>query len=324
MRDLFDTGEIQPIVGRTRVTASMSWEESALAQPGSIEERIRDLGLSEQEANRAGALVDEFRPLVAAESERLAGASYLDAPDRPYRRSALQRLDDWFTGREIETLETSEAVVKVPLWTFSAPDVDGCTASVEQAQTRGAALSFDVSFLGSGLGATTDVHSSTMWKFGASSGQTKVIFLSATARLSRIAVLEGGRQISTGYDAEVIPSSVSEPAILLLGKADQLSMADVIKTYPLEGDKSGDLAEYRYEYGTEAGTSMTIGVEALGISAKIKPSVSINGSLALTFQLRGGFDYELHRIAEGHGLVWSRPDRDRSCARRKPRRVPTP
>jgi hypothetical protein len=68
----------------------------------------------------------------------------------------------------------------------------------------------------------------------------------------------------------------------------------------------------KYEYRSEASASIGIGIDVLGLEAKIRPSVSLNGSLALNYQLRGGFDYELRRVAAGHGLVWSLSNRKTS------------
>jgi hypothetical protein len=51
-------------------------------------------------------------------------------------------------------------------------------------------------------------------------------------------------------------------------------------------------------------------VKALHIDAKVRAAVDMGGALALECELRGGFDYELRRLAEGEGAVWSNPPPD--------------
>lgn len=317
MQELFEIGELEPTIGRTTGLGTSSWEAVAVYHPELFADSLYALGLSDDDVARALTSRDDIVPEVQTIDEwevaNLTGVSYLDGGEHVRREaaarrgSAFDRLHAWLRGREIREQESTQVNVNVPLWTFSSPVVQGCSATVEHAQKRGTALSFDVLVAGSGLGSSAEYHTSTMWTFHASEGHVKVIFVSATLRVAHVLVIEQGRPTSEGFRVDASESTMSEPAVLLLPASARLSTTDVAREFPLAKDTTGDIAEYRYMYEKQNRKSFGIDISALGVGASVKSSVEIAGSLALTYQLRGGFDYELRYLREGHGVVWSLP-----------------
>src|SRR5262249_15950565 len=151
-------------------------------------------------------------------------------------------------GQELRKEESAEATIRIPLWTFAAPAIDGCDASVEHAEKRGSALSFDLLVLGNGPNGSAEYRTTTRWTFNPSPGETKTIFVVATLRVGRVVILKHGRPVGNGVQVDTTAAQVSEPAVLLLPADAKVPVIDVVKNYPLADDTSGGIATYRYEY----------------------------------------------------------------------------
>lgn len=82
---------------------------------------------------------------------------------------------------------------------------------------------------------------------------------------------------------------------------------ELVTRYPLAGDASGALAEYEYTYEQGENRQLELGVSAWNSTVTMRANISVEEDLTLRYGLRGGFDYELHRLGEGEGLVWSLP-----------------
>jgi hypothetical protein len=317
VQEIFEIGQIEPTIGRSYALRASSWESAAVYYPETFADSLYSLGLSDNDIAQALAQRDDIAPVVRRidewEEAQLTGVMHSDGGASVRneaaieRRSALDRLRDWWRGREIREQESTELEVKVPLWTFGAPTIQGCSASVEHGHKRGTALSFGVRLAGSGLGGSAEFHTSTIWTFHASSGHVKVVFISTSVRVARVIVMEDGKAISEGFRVDAIASVPTEPAVLVLPGSTNLPTTEVARAYPLAHDTTGDVAEYKYMYEGTNSKSFGIDVKAFSTGVSVKSSVKISGSLALTYQLKGGFDYELRYLHKGHGLVWSSP-----------------
>jgi hypothetical protein len=318
--DSWIRGSDERLIGKTYVRGSAAWDKAAVYYSNFLERSLGDLGLPEEDVMTALTLRDEAAEQVRAidEAERFTlnrsgkGYSSTDVSQEAEmsRRSALSRLTDWFKGREIRVNESTEVEVRVPLFVLAAPAVKGCSATFEESVMHNRALLWNVSILGSGLGQSAELATSASWKFSSSGGEIKVVFIPVSVTIARVTVLEKGQTISEGYqvDASAIKTS-SEPGLLLLSPDADPPIGELSRTYPLAGDTTEAIASYEYKYQQKADRHLEIGVTAFHLDAKVRAAVQINGSLSLKYELRGGYDYALHRLTEGDGLLWSTPNR---------------
>jgi hypothetical protein len=74
--------------------------------------------------------------------------------------------------------------------------------------------------------------------------------------------------------------------------------------YSLVNDSTGALATYEHMLSWLDTRKLNLGVRAFGSDLGVHAKVERKTSITLTYELRGGFDYELHSLQEGEGRVW--------------------
>jgi hypothetical protein len=72
----------------------------------------------------------------------------------------------------------------------------------------------------------------------------------------------------------------------------------------IAGDTSGGLATYEHKYENHRAGRIDVGVTAFGAQAQLGAEISISGEVTLSLELRGGFDYDLHALETGDGILW--------------------
>ena len=242
-----------------------------------------------------------------------------------YKRGSLvDRLREWNRGRKFQVEATRQVELRIPLFVLAAAHPAGCTAGLETQQERTGGLEWGVTLFGTGLGGSAKVAVTSSAKFSAASGEIKVVFLPASVTVEKVTVLERGRRVGGGHrvDASNLAKS-GAPGLLLLGHGRTPPMGDLAERFPLAGDGSGAVATYEYAYKRSGEGDLNVGAKAFGVDIKLKATVELSNSITVTFGLVAGSDYELHRLAEGNGLIWATSaDAHRAATDKQHRRTP--
>jgi hypothetical protein len=99
--------------------------------------------------------------------------------------------------------------------------------------------------------------------------------------------------------------SDSVPAVRLLNPEMPPRAGRVAKSFQLSGDTTGALAEYKWTYVRTAKRNVSIGISAFNLKVTLNASTYLSDKIELTYELRGGYDYSMRRIAEADGLLWA-------------------
>jgi hypothetical protein len=320
MDDDWLTGRAEPLSGTVRKGDDASWVTAALQSRDAFHTGLRDVGLPDSEVARMLALRDDTETQLRAVDAEIRRYR---PPDRHFafdpvppnlylkRASLWRRFADSFAGREFRVLEATVAEVRVPLFILSCPGVDGCTAAFDREEMHGRTLDWGLTVFGSGVSGSRPVSASASATFTATTGQTKVVFVPLRIELQRVAVLESGRQIGTGFQLD--GSSVrtdSAPGLLLLDPEARPPAGAPVDRFPLAGDPSGDLQTYRYKHTRATTVQVEVGLEAFHTKASLKVGTERSTQIALEYGLRSGYDYVLLEAADSDGLLWACPGTD--------------
>jgi hypothetical protein len=308
-------GEAQPLAGQVGMTTKQ-WDRTALDHRNAFEFGLREAGLPDPDVLEALTVRDDVAHLTTRLGEQIehfwatTNEEYETTPPEveelySAQVSALDRLRNWFSGRSFRVDDTTTTDVRIPLFVLSAASVPGCTASFSREQTAEGQLSWDVTIFGTGLTATGSLEVSTSATFTAASGEAKVVFLPGSLTVEKVTALKHGRVVGRGYRVDGSRfKSDSQPGLRLLAPSMVLPAGELVSKYPLADDTTGALAKYKYSDKASASKELQLGIKAFGVDVKLKAEAKRSTSVEVTYELKGGFDYELRRFAEGDGLVW--------------------
>jgi len=307
-------GEAQPIAGQVKMRTT-HWDQAALENRNAFEFGLREVGLPESDVRDALAVRDtvvRVRTHLDRQIEdywATATVRYEIAPPevqelQSARGSAMDRLRDWFTGKTVRVEDTATTDVRISLFVLSAPSVPGCTATFAREQTAEGQLSWDVTIFGTGLSGSSSLEVSTSATFTAASGEAKVVFLPGSLTVEKVTVLQHGQEIGRGYRINAAEFKHNQPGLRLLPASTVLPAGELVSTYPLADDPTGALAKYTYSDKITSTMQLQLGIKVFGADLTLKAQATRSTSVAVTYGLKGGFDYELRQFAEGDGLVW--------------------
>jgi hypothetical protein len=313
--DEWQTGTTEPLESSIAMGWTRDWAQAALQSRDAFASALRSVGLPDDEIERSVAPRDDTAAQLHAielEIERYLppGVMFAEDPVPPelyaQRKSIRQRLIDLFTGREIRVLETAETELHVPLFLLAGADVEGCTARFDQESMRTRPLTWSLTVFGSGFGGSRDLKASAAASFAAGAGELKVVFQPLKLTLQRVVVLQNGREIGSGVQAnsEDVRTDAS-PGLLLLSPSGRPPTGSSVRRFPLAGDTSGALATYRWTYERTTKKNLSIGVNAFNTNMSVTVGNELTTQVSLQYELRGGHDYALVRVAEGDGLMWA-------------------
>lgn len=315
MDDDWLSGTTEPLESKVAVGGQADWAESALRSRDAFASGLRSIGLPDDQIEAAVSLRDDTEAQLQAidldiESYRPPGVLFAADPVPPElyarRQSVWRRLADLFSDREIRVLDTAQADVRVPLFVLSGADVTGCTATFDHEQMRTRPLTWSMSVFGSGLGGSRELKASAAASFTAAAGETKVVFQPLTLTLQRVAVFQGGRQIGGGVQVDSgAVSTGTSPGLLLLSSSAKPPAGPSVQRFPLAGDTTGALATYTWVYARTAKKNLSVGVNAFQTDLSLTVGTELTTQVTLQYELRGGHDYDLLRVAEGDGLLWA-------------------
>jgi hypothetical protein len=202
-----------------------------------------------------------------------------------------------------------EVSLQLPLFLFSAPEIPGCTATFTTESTEGYGFGWSVTIMGTGLGADSSIQTSASATFRAASGETKVVFLPTAVFVERITVLDRGAPIYEGcrIDVACIHEQGQNPAVMLLAANALPPLGRKEIDYPLGGDTPGGITTYSRTYMRTKKPFKRLGIKAYGVELELSVQSEMSKRKELIYDLRGGYDYALHRVAEWDGLLWAAP-----------------
>lgn len=317
MKNAWLDGQFEQLAGRVEVAAGPSWQETALADHDVFELSLRDAGLSDKDVQDALQERDEVVGVQKQIDEEInqfwatTNKQYFTDPpevEELYRRrlQAGERLANFFKGRSFRVDEVAEVLVRIPLFILSAAGKTGCTAQFAIGRSTAAQADWTVTVFGTGLGGGGIIKASADATFTCASGETKVVFAPVTMPVEKLTLLEKGRPVRQGWriDASRLQKA-GAPGIRLLPRESVVVSGPVAEKYPLRDDQSGAIASYSYKYEASSKIGAQIGLKASGVDLSLKSQVELGQSVTLNFGLRGGFDYQLHLVDEGQGVVWA-------------------
>jgi len=315
MDDDWLSGTVEPLDGKVALGGPKNWVDAALQSRDAFAAGLRSIGLPDDEVERTVSLRDDTEAQLQAieldiESYRPPGVLFAVDPVPPelyaQRQSVWRRLADYFNDREIRVLETAETEVRVPLFVLTGADVEGCTAKFDHEEMRTRPLTWSMTVFGSGLGGSRELKTSAAASFTAAAGEAKVVFQPLTLTLQRVAVLQSGRQIGSGVQADSAGLRTdASPGLLLLSPQARPSAGPSVQRFPLAGDTTGALATYKWMYARTSKKNLSVGVDAFNTKLSLTVGTELTTQVTLQYELRGGHDYALLRVAEGDGLLWA-------------------
>jgi hypothetical protein len=332
-------GVEEPIQGKATSNV-IRWEEVALANPVRLATDMRILGFPAYEIQSVFELATSAKAEIdkaTLKSERLrsvankaakrrrvgaGGALAIPLPEllieggykagaryvyNSARKSAVNRLSDWMRRRTIRVEERDNVKLQLPLFIISAAKVPGCATAFTMEHTKAQDLGWSVTILGTGLGADGTVGASASATFRAAAGQTKVVFLPITVAVERVSVLDKGKRVSQGrrIDVSGLSKQAGNPGLLLLSEDAMPPFGTRQDRYPLAGDRSGAIASFEYVYTQATNIPMKIGIKTYGVDLGLNFQARLSRNVKLTYDLCGGYDYDLYRTAEGDGVLWA-------------------
>jgi hypothetical protein len=309
-------GPGQPVEGA--ITArSIDWKDIALDDKESFRSGLRNLGLPDGlVADGMSFLGDVSRDLLGVDKEisdfrdRTKGASFFVTPPEllalyEKKRSIRRRLNDWLAARTIRVERTEELLLRIPVFILSAPDVESCSASFTTATELARNLSCEIKILGSGIAGGSEVTCQAQCEFTVNSGKAKVVFISAELTVGEVQVLEKGLAVGQGNNILAIEFPNPEPAVAVVPDDVNLTPGELKRIYLLEGDTTGDISTYHYEYRQIRPAAFSLGGQAFGANLGLTVDVSIQQWVALSYALKGGYKYSCYGLERGQGIVWS-------------------
>ena len=310
-------GDEEPLEGSANVTWR-SWEDAALDSPETFSEDLAASGFAPGDIAEGMQVRDSAQKDVDAAVAAFWKAQpdkYIDTPPelqaeagRVYefaRRGALQRLRDWLAGRKVEVEERERIDLKLPLFLLAAPSATGAAAEFETTMQRGKQVGWSIALSGTGLSGEAKVEASVAAGFTANAGEAKLVFLPVAVTAEKLRITQGGKQSVRIDLSEMQRSEDVAPGVLLLTSDARPAIGVLEQTYPLAGDPTGTPATYTWAYKQSKTQGLSVGIKAYGADLGLECSSTVESSIELTFKLPGGRDYELHRPAEGDGVLWA-------------------
>ena len=293
----------------------VEYQDEAFFRSGFIDlgvapEKIDDLARHYRETKKHVEMIYSQRAPAGFQGRDGLGTWFAMKRDRVKAawNAAFQEI---FRNREFLIEDSCKRTIEVPLFRLNSAPVKGSRAVYEEIITSQAELSWRITVLGTGMGATQGVEVSYATKLQSQNGDPKLLFIPVRVVVYLIGVYERGTCIGKGLRTEMeeikndrlLPGLRSDPDSADLPAVPQSEL--YTETFPLSGDASRNIQTYRQ--GFKNGTEFEIGsgIEAFALAAKSNIKISQKRDLSLTYDLPSGHDYEAIR-ANGQSGVWWR------------------
>ncbi len=311
-------GTEEPLDTFSRPIATISWDEVALDNRAAFDEDLRMAGLSKESVSEALAVRDAGLAEMAEAIERLepyknikfrtSPPEYIAAKEfyNAKRKSALQKLGDWWNQR-VTTVEAVEPLsVRVPLFVLGAPSAPGCKAEWTNEIVSGFSKGWTLTLAGSGFASDAGSTYITSANFEASSGETKLIFCDIALQLEDVAIHQLNKPPVRQWriDLTKVGDGTVWPGLLLLDPDAIPPSGDFVRKYPLAGDTSGSLATYKEKYSRKTKLKVNVGLKVKGVELGLSAASDFGSDIEIKYSLKSGIDYELLYASDCDGYLF--------------------
>jgi hypothetical protein len=307
-------GEVEHLAGSARLRPAAPWE-LAVEHRTAFADGLTQLGLNDED--RADAL--RVRDTVAGEVLQLgdeyaaiARAAYRPAPVREAiaileeRRTAHERLAAWFADRRFEVRARATTDVRIPLFVIAAPDVAGCRTELWPTGTPAAALSARFTLFGTGGGGGATGLATITDGVCTGPGTSRLVFVPVKVTVAKVTVY--GNQGLAGQGLQVsitgAPRTAGTYAVQL--EADTPSpIGRRLQTCAHRND-APDICAYERipAHAPPEIREVRLPITIEDMEAVVTAAVALSGPVTIAADLAGGHDYDLHDLAQGHGIGW--------------------
>ncbi|WP_326743419.1 hypothetical protein [Streptomyces sp. NBC_01768] len=267
-----------------------------------FESSLRDAGVPDTHLREALEAWDRASAATGSTGE-YTRVSQMEISD------VFAELRNWFQGRTFRVEDSVDVEFGLPLFILGAPNAPDCKASFTMKRTDTRKYDWYAVIFGTGLSKSRLVQQSVSSTFRANTGEIKVLFIPMSVPVEKVTYMVNNVPVGDGIrvDAERA-KHIGEPSACMLPPGATLPMGDVAMHYRLSGDSSGAVSNHTYEYKKNLydylPDTAQLGLKAFDADLSIKVNVDMTWEASLDYELRSGFDYELHHVVEGHGLVW--------------------
>jgi hypothetical protein len=311
-------GTEEPLDTFSRPIETISWDEVALDDRAAFDKNLRVAGLSKESVSEALAVRDVGLAEMAEAIKRMepyeniafsnsppgyiAAQNFYDAK----RKSALQKLGDWWNQR-VTTVEAVEPLlVRVPLFVLGAPSAPDCKAEWTNEIVSGFSSGWTLTLAGSGFASDAGSTYITSANFEASSGQTKLIFCDVALQLEHVAIHQPNKPPVRRWriDLTKVGDGTVWPGLLLLDPDAVPPSGDFVRKFPLAGDPSGSLATYKEKYSRKTKQKVNVGLNVKGVELGLSATSDFGSDIEIKYSLKSGIDYELLYASDCDGYLF--------------------
>ncbi|NTX08076.1 hypothetical protein [Myxococcus sp. CA040A] len=202
--------------------------------------------------------------------------------------------------------------VDVPLLLLTAPVHAKAAVSFEQTDTLSGTHEWNITLLGSGLGAkqSITVGRSEAFKALGDGGAAKIIYVPVRIETYSMGLYKDERLVSKFFKRQAVRPRRSDhflavPRVATVSEVETfMGRATEVRTYPLGGDTSGDVSTYTHTVEAAGEYSLSLGLKAFDVESTMKATVAFTRERKLTLELPGGRDYTLLRPERLPGIAW--------------------
>jgi hypothetical protein len=225
------------------------------------------------------------------------------------RETAISRIRELLRMREKIEERAFEDWINVPLYRFGAPAIAGASVDFSEGESLLGGAGWSLKVFGIGTGHTATLQVSKARTYSAKAGTCKVVLVPVKLRVARVAILDRGRLVGRGYEAEVAATPQNAdphlhrrqcrllpPNACAAGPAESTDTLD----YALSGDTTDAVHRDRRTWEVDVAHEVSAQLKTVAdVSALVR--VKRTRRFELSFALPAGHDYLAHMCA---GITW--------------------
>jgi hypothetical protein len=279
---------------------------------------LRLSGLSEESVSEALAVRDLGAAELVEAAERLKpyeGISFAVSPPgyieaqnfyRERRRSALQKLGDWWNQRVTVVASTEPLTVRIPLFVLGTPSVPNCKAEWTNEIISGISRGWALQLVGSGFGSDAGNTYISSASFEAASADTKLIFCDVALQLEHIEIRQKNRPPVRQWriDLTSVAKGKLWPGLLLLSPDAVPARGDFVRPFQVAGDPTSSSATFTATYSRTATKKVNVGLNVHGVQLGLTANSDFGSSIEIKYTLKTGIDYELFYARDCNGYLF--------------------
>jgi hypothetical protein len=229
--------------------------------------------------------------------------------DEEEKKGTIRTIKRILGFRETRVEKTITKTEYIPLFVFSSPPVPNSQVIYrEENETEKKVnwvVSVSVPSIGFGTGRDFLVRGSCA--FDCKGGESKMVYIPVTFRISRIGIYRKGKRIRDGK-LRITVARNRYGSINRIPKDCDIKRfkksPHIAGRFLLTKIKASDIAEYGDGWIKSHATSFPIGINAFGFQSALNASIRLKRQLGLTYRLPGAHNYYLHELLDTNGIAW--------------------